>query len=316
MKERVQNLLAEIGFSGLEAEVYLALLREPCASGYRVAQLVGKPVANTYKALDSLRVKGAVVADESAGTRTHAALSVNEYIDGMRRSLEVKQEQIKQELKDVAATPLSGGIFELTTIAQVYERCRRLLRDAKSVALVDAHGRPLQELKAELITAAKRGVKVFVKTYAPLEIAGCEVLAPDKDVGHNFWNGDWLNVMIDWREYVESFLKRNGTGVWEAVWSRNPYLASLACNGCLHELILTRVGQMLRTGSDSKTLIQEIRRLAKRYEEDSPLYDVIPDGWKTEQAKQEHAACKRGTGRSDSSRSPDGSGSGKKSKTK
>ena len=299
MKERAQSLLAEVGFSGLEAEVYLALLREPCASGYRVAQLVGKPVANTYKALDSLRVKGAVVADESAGTRTYVALPVREYLDGMRRNLESKQELIEHELKDVAATPLSGGIFELTTVEQVYERCRRLLRDAKSMALLDAHRIPLLKLKDELLTAAKRGVKIFIKTYAPLEIPGCEIIAPDKDLSYNFWNGDWLNVMIDWREYVQSFLKRNGAGVWEAVWSRNPYLSTLACNGCLHELILTRVGMMLRTGTDSKAVIQEIRRLAKRYEEDSPLYDVIPDGWKTEEAKRQHQDCKRGASRSE-----------------
>ena len=60
----------------------------------------------------------------------------------MRRNLETKQEQIEHELKDVAATPLTGGIFELTTIDQVYERCRRLLRDAKSMALLDAHRTP------------------------------------------------------------------------------------------------------------------------------------------------------------------------------
>jgi len=302
MKERALSLLAEVGFSGLEAEVYLALLREPCATGYRVAQLVGKPVANSYKALDSLRVKGAVVADESAGTRTYAALPVREYLDGMRRNLESKQGQIEHELKDVAATPLSGGIFKLTTIEQVYERCRRLLRDAKSMALLDAHEHPLEELRAELITAAKRGVRIFIKTYSPLEIAGCEVLAPDKDIGHKFWNGDWLNVMIDWREYVQSFLKRNGAGVWEAVWSRDPYLASMACNGCMCELMLTRVSLMLKADTDSKAVIQEIRRLAKRYEEDSPLYDVIPDGWKTEQAKQEHEACKRPANRSEKKR--------------
>lgn len=316
MKERAQSLLAEVGFSGLEAEVYLALLREPCASGYRVAQLVGKPVANTYKALDSLRVKGAVVADESAGTRTYAALSIHEYVDGMRRNLETKQEQIERELKDVAATPLTGGIFELTTIDQVYERCRRLLRDAKSMALLDAHRAPLLKLKDELIAAAKRGVRIFIKTYAPLEVSGCEVIAPQKDVGHVFWNGDWLNVMIDWREFVQSFLKRNGAGVWEAVWSRNPYLATLASNGCLHELILTRVGVMLKAGGDSKSIIQEVRRLARRYEEDSPLYDVIPDGWKTDEAKREHKACKRGSSRSASVRNPDGSGAGKKSTTR
>jgi sugar-specific transcriptional regulator TrmB len=293
MKERVQSLLAEVGFSGLEAEVYLALLREPCATGYRAAQMVGKPVANTYKALDSLRVKGAVVADETSGTRTYAALSIHEYLDGMRRNLETKQELIEQELKDVAATPMHGGIFELTNVEQVYERCRRLLRDAKSIALLDIDARPLHELRSELTTAAKRGVKVLIKTYAPAEIPGCEILAPKKDVTHSFWNGDWLNVIIDWREYVQSFLKPNGTGVWEALWSRNPYLAVQVCNGCLNELILTRAALMMSADADPKAISQEVRRLSKRYLEDSPLADVIPERWLVDEARKRLKAAKR-----------------------
>jgi arginine/lysine/ornithine decarboxylase len=90
----------------------------------------------------------------------------------------------------------------------------------------------------------------------------------------------------------------------------------MASNGCLHELILTRVGLMIKAGSDSKALIQEVRRLAKRYEEDSPLYDVIPDGWKTDDAKRRHAEWKLSASRPGTKRPPEDSGSGKKSTTK
>ena len=77
MKERMRPLLGSIGFSGLEIDVYLALLEQPNASGYQVAQKIGKLVGSTYKALDSLRAKGAVVANETARPTTFVALSIS-----------------------------------------------------------------------------------------------------------------------------------------------------------------------------------------------------------------------------------------------
>jgi len=92
------------------------------------------------------------------------------------------------------------------------------------------------------------------------------------------WNGDWLNIFIDCGEFVQSYLKKNNAGVHEAVWSRNPYLAFLAYGGFLNELFLTRVGQMMRAGKDIKEVTQELKRLDKKYSEDT--FDLIPDSWK------------------------------------
>lgn len=50
----------DLGFTGLEADVYTALLAESPTTGYRVAQALGKAVANTYKAIASLEAKRAV----------------------------------------------------------------------------------------------------------------------------------------------------------------------------------------------------------------------------------------------------------------
>jgi HTH-type transcriptional regulator, sugar sensing transcriptional regulator len=281
MKERIQNLLAEIGFNGLEASVYVALLHEPAATGYRVSQMVGKPVANTYKALDALKVKGAVVVDQTSGTRTYAALSIHEYLDGMRRNLDSKQELIERELKEMVATPMHGGIFELTSVEQVYERARNLIREAQNILLIDAFPHPLEKIRVDLNAAIKRGVKVFVKAYTPTKLAGADLLAPEKDAEHlKAWNGDWLNVFVDCGEYLQSFLKKDNAGVHEAIWSRNPYLGFLAYSGFVFELFMTKVEIMIHAGSDIKGITQELRRLSKRYMEETCVFQVIPENWK------------------------------------
>ncbi|MDO8629132.1 MAG: helix-turn-helix domain-containing protein, partial [Phycisphaerales bacterium] len=63
-REQVIQTLVPLGFTPLEGEVYAILVAESPATGYRVAQAIGKPVANTYKAIESLERKGAIVVDD------------------------------------------------------------------------------------------------------------------------------------------------------------------------------------------------------------------------------------------------------------
>jgi len=282
MKQHIRDLLAEVGFSGLEADIYLALLREPGATGYRLSRLAGKPVPNTYKALDALRAKGAVVLDETGGARNYSALPIGEYLDGLKRGLESKRERIESELSDVAVVPVETGIFKLTSTDQVYSRARAMLAGAKSVVLLDVFPTPLRELLPDVKRAARRGVSVFIKAYEPLEVKGCDVVAPKKAGGGALkeWNGDWLNIVVDCREYLMSFLKPEGAGVHEAIWSRNAYLAVLSYNGVLHELVLTRVGQLIWAEKTRDEIRSEVGALSQRYLGEAPWWEVIPADWR------------------------------------
>ncbi len=301
MKARIRSLLAEVGFSGLEAEVYLALLKEPGATGYRVSAIIGKPAPNTYKALDSLRVKGAVLLDETVGAKAYSALPIGEYLDGLKRNLETRQQEIESELSELTVEPVETGIFKLTSVDQVYSRARSMIESARNVVLLDVFPAPLARLLPDIRRAARRGVNVFIKAYEHVEIKGCDVVAPKKgrpaDLG--IWNGDWLNVVVDCREYLMSFLKSESSGVHEAVWTRNAYLAVLSYNGVLHELVLTRVGQLIWADKSKQEIRSAVADLGKRYLSEAPWQNAIPDSWKRTCApKPDRPKGARGRGRS------------------
>jgi sugar-specific transcriptional regulator TrmB len=267
MIERVRPLLGNIGFNVVETEVYCALRQEPGSSGYRLAQMVGKQASNIYKALDSLKTKGAIVADESTRPTIYVALPIREYLDAKRRDLEIMQERIEHELEDVAATPAHGGIFELTSIAQVYERCREMLRGARTMALLNVDARPLEELRNELNAAADRGVKVLIKTRAPVQAAPSEAR-----------RGEELAVAVDFKEYVQAFLKSDGSGVEEAVWVRHPRLANQVCWLFQSDFALTRVRVMVQAGKEVKEIGREMHRLTRMVEVQAPP-ETLPREW-------------------------------------
>jgi len=66
--------LADLGFTNLEAEIYAFLLQESPATGYRIAQAIGKPAANTYKAIQSLEQKGAVIVEAGSSRMCRAII--------------------------------------------------------------------------------------------------------------------------------------------------------------------------------------------------------------------------------------------------
>ncbi len=275
MKESVVDHLTELGFSGAEAAVYVALLAEPKATGYRIARLAGKPVPNTYKALDALHKKGAIIVDETGRGRTYTALPVGEFFEGMKHRLDTMRVHLEEELKGLAMGAVEGGIYQLNTQDQVYGRAKTLLREARSVALVDIFPTPLEHLRADIEAAAKRGVHVWAMVYLPGDVKGCEVIAPKKPALHlEIWKADWMNIIVDSREALYSLLKRDGTGVHRAVWIKDPYLAMQAFSGAFHEFAFDRTAQLLWSGKSKDEIECEIRNFNRGYVTDDSFYEV------------------------------------------
>ncbi len=308
MKESVIDHLGELGFSGAEAAVYVALLQEPKATGYRIARLAGKPVPNTYKALDALHKKGAIIVDESGRGRTYTALPVGEFFEGMKRRLDTMRGHLEEELKGLTAGMVEGGIYQLTTQDQVYGRAKTMLREARDVALVDIFPGPLERLRGDLEAAAKRGLKIWMMIYEPGEVKGCEVIAPKKPAAHlEVWKADWMNVIVDSREALYSLLKKDGAGVHRAVWIKDPYLALQAFNGAYHEFAFDRAAQLIWSGKSKDEIEAEVRRFSRRYVTDDSFYEVMRPWINLEKirelrrrADREYAARRRGEGKEES----------------
>ena len=86
------RVLQTLGFSKLEAAIYTFLLQQPPTTGYGIALALGKPIANTYKGINALQAKGAVIVDESQ-TRLCRAVPPAEIFGQMQHTLKQHCEQ-------------------------------------------------------------------------------------------------------------------------------------------------------------------------------------------------------------------------------
>lgn len=265
MESEHPQLLVELGFTDAEAEVYACLLGEGTITGYRVAQSIGKPVANTYKAIESLRRKGAVLVDEGE-TRQCRAVPPDELLQRLQREFAAKCAQAGESLSRIRSAPGDDRLYQLSSRGQVLERCRAMLARARHVVVADLSPEIVIELRDALGESTRRGVETVVKTYRTVDVESTRVLVRPR--GHEITDalpGDLVSLNIDGAEHVLALLRREGDGVFQAIWTSSPIVAYLLYNGLANELSQVAIMRELEHGETSvdalRAAFQSLRHL-------------------------------------------------------
>ncbi len=259
--------LAELGFTGLEAEVYTFLLQESPATGYRVAQAIGKPAANTYKALEGLAAKGAVALTEGA-SRQYRAAPWEELLAQIARRQSTSRERAATALARIPRGGQDDKVYEIGSRAQVMERVRSMAAQAGELILANLFPSPASDLAEDLAAAAARGVEVVVKVYEPVEIPGARLILRQR--GSDIYSrvpGELIDFSIDGREALLAFLRPGPEGVYQALWTASALLASRLHEAIVHELILTDLKQAVEAGAP----LEELRAILVRHHHLHPV---------------------------------------------
>jgi sugar-specific transcriptional regulator TrmB len=235
--------LMELGLTSLEAQIYTFLLQQSPATGYRVAKAVGKPVANVYKALQTLETKGAIEVDRGK-IRMVRAVPVEELLELLAGRFRRHRNHAADTLKHLPGPTDDTRIYQFRDRDQVFEKCRQLIRSAESIVLLDIFPKPLVELKRDIEAASQRGLTVEIKAYQPFDLAGIEViLEPDHERIRSRWPAQWINLVTDGSEMLLALLDKDAKRVIQAVWSSSPFLAWIGYSGLVNEIALTYLRQ-------------------------------------------------------------------------
>ncbi|NNF07742.1 MAG: TrmB family transcriptional regulator [Candidatus Eisenbacteria bacterium] len=237
--EEPLEALQDLGFSEIEALVYTYLLQNEASTGYRVSHAIGKPTANTYKAIASLQDQGAVLVDEGEN-RVVRAVPPKELLSQMSRDFQDRTKSAAEALAELNLEVVDDRVYALKSAGQVLERARVMLGRAKGMVLADIFPEILEELKGDFIKAAARGCLVTVKVYDPTELTGCEcILQPDGRRVFSRWPGQQLSLVIDAEEHLLALFDDGLKDVHQAVWSRSTFLSCLHHNHLAMEHLVT-----------------------------------------------------------------------------
>lgn len=216
----------EFGFTELESEVYVHLLQHAPATGYKIAKEIGRSNANTYKAIESLESKGAIIVNEGFN-RICRAVPADELLGQMERRFSEQKDCAITNLSKLKAAPDDNRIYTLSTPDQVYERARRILQSCEQVALLELFPEPLAVLREDVEGTAARGVRVSVRIYEPAEIDGVNVIeSPSEFETLKKTPVQMMTLFADGKQYLIAYLAPGGAAVHQAVWSASPFLAT------------------------------------------------------------------------------------------
>jgi len=85
--ENLERKFEEIGLSGKEASVYLALLKVGRGTAYKISKLAGVKTPTTYLMLDELLKKGLALKIPHAKSRIYIAKTPDEYLEEQKNKL-------------------------------------------------------------------------------------------------------------------------------------------------------------------------------------------------------------------------------------
>jgi sugar-specific transcriptional regulator TrmB len=252
--------LTELGFTDTESRAYVAVLESGPVTGYRVAQRIGKAGANTYKALESLARRGAIVC-EHGETALYRAVDPKVLAQRMTDAYAARSRRVAEALAHIGEPLSDQRVYRLDSAELAYARCEEMLRSARRSAYVDAFPTALDRVRPLLEAAARRGVAVAVKAYAPACVAGALVATPtDASDVIERWPGEWLNLAVDGASMLLAFFERGGDVVRQAVWTDSAYIAVVYQGALAGEIGMAYVEQEL----DGIALPQRARRALRR----------------------------------------------------
>jgi HTH-type transcriptional regulator, sugar sensing transcriptional regulator len=258
--------LTELGFTELEARIYICLLQSSPATGYKVAQEIGATNASTYKALESLQTKGAVLVDD-ARRRLCRAVPFEELFEQMERRFRERRDRAAGELRELRVAGGDDRIYQLKNADQVYAKCRSMLRSSRKLLLVDIFPEPLAVLSDAIREAARSGPeRMLVQVYEPADLEGVDVIEHWKGpVVLERWPVHWVSLMSDGLESLVAAFEPDGKTVHQALWTASPvfswaFLAYADCEFLLASL--TSALDKAQSLDDVKHVIESWRGLS------------------------------------------------------
>lgn len=236
-EQRAAPPLTDLGFAPLEAAIYTHLLRHGPGTGYRIAQLLGKPVANTYNAIESLQSKGAVVSVEEGDTRIVRAIEPAELFAAMRKGFARQCQAAEKALTRLSRPTNDHHVYALRSREQVLERARAMLADCAATAVMDIFPGLAAELEPDLRSAAARGVAVGALVYEPTTIPGAHIVEHARPaLVRDTWPGESVVLITDAQEHLTAMITPAGE-VDQGLWTRSLFLSVIHHDGIVCQLL-------------------------------------------------------------------------------
>lgn len=212
--------LTELGFSPNEGRVYVALLKQPLATGYELAKGAGLPRANVYQVLSGLLAKNAIQRVGNSPSR-YVAHAPAEVLGRIKRETAARCDALTAELQALSPPAEPTAFWTLRGREAVVEQVISLVAEAVERIAICLWSEDLGWLSGPLRDAHHAGCHVVINLFGDTELEFGDIYRhedPSKVV-----SGHLLTLAVDSSAALVAALDEPSG----AVYTRHPALVRL-----------------------------------------------------------------------------------------
>ncbi len=267
MKNRseLSGLFRGLGLTELESKIYIWLLENKRSTGYKTAMKIGKPVANTYKALKSLEQKGAVISDNTSNKLYYDTIPVEQFLNKIENEFNRKRKKIIDEVAKLDMKQEHVGIYELQSGELVYEKALNMINSAEHSLLIDCFPQPLQKIEKQILCRSSDDIDIFLKHYADENLEGVrQIKKTESDIVLEELQGQWLIIIKDAVETLIAFFDKSGEEMLHSVWIQESFISLIHFSGSIIECTLSEILEKVYSEEENK--IEKIKEIVRSYQ--------------------------------------------------
>jgi sugar-specific transcriptional regulator TrmB len=248
VEEEAVASLQDLGLSLYEARLYLGLLRGGAQNGNELSKTAGVPSSKVYATLDKLASAGFVSYVKRGNVAEYVCVAPEELIRRLRKQFMTPLDYLEEALPNLAVRGPDPEIVTISNWDVICDNARAIIDRAVEEIHISTWDENLDELRAALIAASDRGVKVFAMIYGEgtLEVGSSQNHSYQEIVAARI-GGHMLSIVVDGHEALIGHLPDHGEP--SAIRTRSPVVCLMVDEYLRHDFVLQKAKAI--TGFDS-----------------------------------------------------------------
>lgn len=203
--------MKHLGFTGVEAQIYMYLLQHPHTTGYEISKGTSQPRANIYQALETLVAKERIIAISQDPVR-YAAIPPARLLHSIQEETRLRCQSLEQELSALEKPDEIGHFWELNRSERIHARLLELIQTAQHRIAASLWAEDVERLSEPLRAAHQRGCTIILNLFGEANVDFATIYrheGPEKVV-----TGHVIALAIDFNEALVASLDKPTTGVF------------------------------------------------------------------------------------------------------
>ena len=262
MDEMLINL-QKIGFTKLESEIYLDLLKNSGLTGYQIAKNLNISRSSVYPTLDAMYKKGYILLVQG-DAQTYVAEDSEVLINRLKRDFKTSADSLDAQLKSIKVGNIEERFVNISGFDQMITKTKELMRQAQKEVIMNING-GISYLRDEIIALRKRNGRVVIFSFMDLDVKGLDVeFYTHKMVSRNDLSR--IMIVVDYKQTLVADIY-DERPIWLGVLTNNPLMTSIVNEHIHHDIYLLlfeeKNGTSLFDNHKLDTLMEKERNVKK-----------------------------------------------------